>query len=105
MKKILLLLMAATLTLGFTACSDDDDDYPTLAQRNADLIRSMGIKQVVLKFNEERYGNKYDVIGIEGDFLILKDNNPDNYWEPTFTVPLENIKVIVEERGVFYIYL
>lgn len=100
-----MLFMTATLLFGVTACSDDDDDYPTLAQRNADLIRSMGIKQAVLMFDKERYGNKYDVVGIEGDFLILKDTDHSNYWEPLFTIPLENIKVIVEERGVFYIYI
>ena len=37
MNKLYMGVAALALCLGFTACSDDDD-YPTLAQRNADKI-------------------------------------------------------------------
>ena len=72
MKKLLLLLLASTLSLGFTACSDDDDDYPTLAQRNADKIRSLGITSAIVYFNNDR-GQSFDGerlnIEIDGAFL------------------------------------
>ena len=103
MKKLLLLLLAATFSLGFTACSDDDDDYPTLAQRNADKIRSLGIDHAYISFNnlyENSRDGGYDV-AIDGDFLVLKQKE----WAYTVYVPLENIKEIMEHSGHYHIYL
>lgn len=100
MKKILLLLMAATLTLGFTACSDDDD-YVSIAQQNADKIRSLGIKTATVYFPKiyvsgPTFGT-YN-ISIEGDFLVLSDRN--------IYIPLENISSIMkDEDGEFEIYI
>ena len=107
MKKLLLLLLAATLSLGFTACSDDDDDYPTLAQRNADKIRSLGITKASVYFNA---GSDYSVdsgltfnIKIDGDFLVLtRDDMFGNY---TAYVPLDAIKEIWHGYGEYRIYL
>lgn len=103
MKKILLLLMAATLTLGFTACSDDDDDYPTLAQRNADKIRRLGITKARVYFPDyflfpptaEFYG-----VSVEDNFLVLTESN-----DSKLHIPLENISTIEEENGSFAIYI
>lgn len=105
MKKLLLLLFVATFSLGFTACSDDDDDYPTLAQRNADKIRSLGIDHAFVRFNnlyENSYDDDYDV-AIEGDFLVLTKKNEN--WSYKIYVPLDNIKEIMNTSGFYTIYL
>ena len=103
MKKLLLLLLAATFSFGFTACSDDD--YPTLARRNADKIRSLGIDHAFVCFNnlyENSYDDDYDV-AIEGDFLVLTKKNEN--WSYKIYVPLDNIKEIMNTSGFYTIYL
>lgn len=101
LKKLLLLFLSATLTLGFTACSDDDDDYPTLAQRNADKIRSLGIKTAFVHF-PDRYTLPDDsyIVSIEGDMLVLDDGDGIKVY-----VPLDGISAIMVTENSCHIYI
>lgn len=105
LKKLILLSFSAMLTFGFTACSNDDDGYITMAQRTADKIRSLGIKNAYITFNNlyenSRDGN-YD-IAIDGDFLVLTKKT-DN-WSYKIHIPLDAVKEIMNLSGYYYIYL
>lgn len=102
LKKLILLSFSAMLTFGFTACSNDDDGYITMAQRTADKIRSLGIKEAYIRLNnldENRFSSSKFAIAIDGDFLVL---TREDY---IIHIPLDAVKEIMNNHGQYYIYI
>ena len=86
------------MTLGFTACNDDDEYYATTAEMNAEKIRSLNITKAHIHFTDQGTSPDdgiYDV-SIDGNFLVLKYK--DEFYQEiniTYYVPLEQIKYIL----------
>lgn len=92
-----------SLTLGFTACNDDDENYITTAEINAEKIKSLNITEAKVYFTSNPYYQSlngfYDV-SIDGNILVLRKQS-NGY---TFYVPLENVKYIAN-FGSYEIYI